>query len=273
MNILEALGCRDERPPNDEVVELREKLEQVTKERDSFMESYQKMSDAMDDLKQHIADVSRERDAEAIRADQAESEVASLREQMDAANAEAAAMRRWIIDEHESEIEPDEKTIKYGDSRPVRTERDMRLHQILNGTAGRDLLDRHAAEISSVSDELEQCRVQLAGCLTAAEGCTSEPNVVEKGDYGWSLAYQTTLELRKKYDHACEQRRHDLDTIKARDAEIVDLKRDAELCRELREILPSGDRINTSIGLVRIDYKEPRKIFNILISIRDGGAS
>jgi len=44
--------------------------------------------------------------------------------------------------------------------------------------------------------ELEQARVQLAGCLTAAEGAIREP--AKQGDYGWSLAYQRVLELRAK---------------------------------------------------------------------------
>ncbi len=46
--------------------------------------------------------------------------------------------------------------------------------------------------------EVEQLRVQLAGCLTAAEGFTKKP--AKQGDYGWSVAYQKVLELRKKFD-------------------------------------------------------------------------
>lgn len=49
-------------------------------------------------------------------------------------------------------------------------------------------------------EELEQLRVQLAGCLTAAEGCIFTPAV--KGDYGWSLAYQRVLDLRRAFDMA-----------------------------------------------------------------------
>ena len=45
---------------------------------------------------------------------------------------------------------------------------------------------------------MEQLRVQAAGCLGAAEGATWEP--ASPQDYGWSLAYQKTLELRLKYD-------------------------------------------------------------------------
>lgn len=48
------------------------------------------------------------------------------------------------------------------------------------------------------SAELEQAYVQLAGCLTAAEGAIREP--AKQGDYGWSLAYQKVLELRIEYE-------------------------------------------------------------------------
>ena len=45
-----------------EVAELRLQLADAIADRDSFMESYQKMSECMDELKQHIATVTRERD-------------------------------------------------------------------------------------------------------------------------------------------------------------------------------------------------------------------
>jgi hypothetical protein len=49
--------------------------------------------------------------------------------------------------------------------------------------------------------EAERLNVQLAGCLVAAEGGTSEPVVAEEKVYGWSLAYQRTLDLRRERDH------------------------------------------------------------------------
>lgn len=48
-------------------------------------------------------------------------------------------------------------------------------------------------------DEAERLQVQLAGCLTAAEGAKQS---VYAGDYGWSPAYQSVIELRKLYDNA-----------------------------------------------------------------------
>lgn len=54
------------------------------------------------------------------------------------------------------------------------------------------------AELAVERDTSEQLRVQLAGCLTAAEGCLSED--VKEGSYGWSLAFEKTRELRRDYD-------------------------------------------------------------------------
>ncbi|MFA6270761.1 MAG: hypothetical protein WC657_06175 [Candidatus Paceibacterota bacterium] len=49
-------------------------------------------------------------------------------------------------------------------------------------------------EHSLTEAELEQLRVQLAGCGAAALGATKDP--AKQGDYGWSAAYQDVLNLR-----------------------------------------------------------------------------
>jgi len=56
--------CRLVDPPRerDEVAELRERLAIAIADRDSFMESYQKISESMDELKQQLSQVTRERD-------------------------------------------------------------------------------------------------------------------------------------------------------------------------------------------------------------------
>lgn len=63
---------------------------------------------------------------------------------------------------------------------------------------------RLAYRAEKAERELEQERVQLAGCLTAAEGATHDP--AKQGDYGWSLAYQRTLELFRKAEKVEKQR-------------------------------------------------------------------
>lgn len=50
-----------------------------------------------------------------------------------------------------------------------------------------------------MSDELEQARIQLAACLTVAEGHGLRKPLNRKS-WAWSVAYQRTLELRRKYD-------------------------------------------------------------------------
>lgn len=51
---------------------------------------------------------------------------------------------------------------------------------------------------------LYQLQVQLAGCLTAADGGTLDP--AQQGDYGWSPAYQRVLDLRLKHDDLARRR-------------------------------------------------------------------
>jgi hypothetical protein len=52
--------------------------------------------------------------------------------------------------------------------------------------------------------EVEQLRVQLAGCLVAAEGNAVGDNDAPQGTYGWSLAYERTKEVKTALDVARE---------------------------------------------------------------------
>lgn len=49
--------------------------------------------------------------------------------------------------------------------------------------------------INELRAELDQARVQLAGCLCAAEG-TGDADKVKQGDYAWTPALQKAVELR-----------------------------------------------------------------------------
>ena len=49
-------------------------------------------------------------------------------------------------------------------------------------------------------EEIEQLRVQLAGCSVAALGGTNKEHIAKEGDYGWSVAYQDVLNLRIEHD-------------------------------------------------------------------------
>ena len=54
--------------------------------------------------------------------------------------------------------------------------------------------------LAAVHSEIEQLRVQLAGCSAAALGATAEENIATEGMYGCSPAYQDVLDLRRKYE-------------------------------------------------------------------------
>ena len=66
---------------------------------------------------------------------------------------------------------------------------------------------------SRYDDGTAQLHVQLAGCLTAAEGHTSPSYTAKQGQYGWSFPYEKTLKLRQTFDMlmaACDQAIHEL---------------------------------------------------------------
>lgn len=52
--------------------------------------------------------------------------------------------------------------------------------------------------IAEYESSNEQLRVQLAGCGMAALGIIKGKSLAKKGDYGWSLAYQDVVKLRKR---------------------------------------------------------------------------
>ena len=63
-----------------------------------------------------------------------------------------------------------------------------------------DSVQRETFALRVLLAEVEQLRVQLAGCLVAAEGWADKGEAVKQGDYGWSLAFEKTRTLRKERD-------------------------------------------------------------------------
>ena len=55
------------------------------------------------------------------------------------------------------------------------------------------------------ADEIEQLRVQLAGCSLAALDCGPESSHAKEGDYGWSVAYQDILNAVSDYKARIEE--------------------------------------------------------------------
>ena len=49
-------------------------------------------------------------------------------------------------------------------------------------------------------EEVEQLRVQLAGCGVAALGGIKGKLLIKRGGYGWSASYQDVVNLRKKFE-------------------------------------------------------------------------
>jgi hypothetical protein len=56
------------------------------------------------------------------------------------------------------------------------------------------------SSVRALKLEIEQWQIQLAGCLTAAEGYAGA-NPPKQGDWAWSPAFQAVLNLRRDYDY------------------------------------------------------------------------
>jgi len=163
-------------PPRerDEVAELREQLEQMTKERDELKMQVEndrvvieEMNRQADQWSKRYRDVRGERDEarEILGLAVGRSEetlthiVAQLREQLATVQAEAAAMRAAInrLPDYRDIVVP------YGDpGHVVSNALIFEIKRSTNTTAGREWLDRHKAEIAAKDAEIEAYKVETA---------------------------------------------------------------------------------------------------------------
>lgn len=87
------------------------------------------------------------------------------------------------------------------------------------------------AEKAALEQRLEQATVQLAGCLTAAEG---PGTIAERTAWGWSPAYQAVVDLRLQHDALRENVGK---AVKLLDNVIWDGPEDKKLLREALALL------------------------------------
>ena len=101
----------------------------------------------------------------------------------------------------------------------------------------KDVLHAYAEqENSRLIIEVEQLRVQLAGCLVAVEGSKSE--AVHEGVYGWSPAFESVRTLRAERDALLAVAKVSAGLLQARDSDTEPLYRKFE---DLRSFLTHPD--------------------------------
>ena len=109
-------------------------------------------------------------------------------------------------------------------------------------------------ENSRLLAEVEQLRVQLAGCLVAAEGLADKGEAVKQGDYGWSLAFEKTRTLRKERDALlamAQMTQVYLDAQEARRKVIEAHPKDIEQPAVLALIIKLRERVLNALALVK----------------------
>ena len=146
--------------------------------------------------------------------DELESYVENLQKQLADAQATIAALEETILKmgENAAVVAKDAMAAKEQVA-ALQAERDTarrRVDELEAREVGvvllREDLEKRTAELEATKAELEQERVRLASCLIAAEGGTKD--IVKQGDYGWSPAYQATLNLQAELERVRAERDH-----------------------------------------------------------------
>jgi hypothetical protein len=76
--------------------------------------------------------------------------------------------------------------------------------------------------------EVERLRVQLAGCLVAAEGLATGENDCKEGDYGWSESFRAVKELFERAERAEAE-------LRAEQNKVIDIVHDYSIKLEHAE--------------------------------------
>jgi len=127
------------------------------------------------------------------------------------------------------------------------TEAQKRIDRLYaENNALRDRVDRLSSELDAMryadpegsGDSVERLRVQLAGCLVAAEGNATGKNDAEPGSYGYSESFRAVRELRGNYDRA----KAELDEARALFADYTD----APLADMVRDLLEENGELHDS---------------------------
>lgn len=131
-------------------------------------------------------------------AEQLEAEVVSLRAELEQANKRIETLRQ------ESQSHAD-------------TIREM-VPSYMKYWAPLSAVEILCKEQEKLRAELEQERIQHAGCLTAAEGWAKDPP--KKGDWAWSPAFQAALDLRAQVEQLTADKAR-LDWLEERHFDLI----------------------------------------------------
>lgn len=102
--------------------------------------------------------------------------------------------------------------------------------------------DRLASDVNELRQDIERRDVQLAGCLVAAEGGTGKEVIAERYSYGWSPAYQATLDLRIERDRLAAEVDEWKSIVRNRDKSVNYMSKELAEVKTERDLLADSHR-------------------------------